>query len=524
MDKTAIITLLPLVRAEFKISPVLLSELQNALYKKINGMIDEEIENALSLNEQITLEIPAFFEGVELYQQIDSYPELFEETNKPKDQNASLTKTLVISKQLEDEKGIEKINVKSISGIYNNEELKSFFSTFRQSIIEKGIEFPVAMVLKSTDHAICVGYDLQKDQWQIINSALLPTKYFSNNEFNAMIQAVSHAFSNNGISTFTTEIYGKHTEELELKACLDNWKNSTSEIHNPDKKAEFDSNKRYWLHTAAEVGDLKLVKNLLKHSPPYIISKDLFGNETTPLELAAGAGHVDIVREFLKKDKINKIDMTKYLNNALYLASEKGHTAVATILLETKADPNFTFTEGTALHAAAAKGNADVVAKLLEKKADSNIESKKGSTALKIATDCKQLSVINILLMDYLTKKTFENNELIKQTQIILELINKTYQRPHTREKILENLSYYISTIINAANQLECGAMEPNPFDSLISLIQAIQLQFPTAEEKKFEEVELPPQSSTYIDLPKEMNLLRQAAFDVFNTKPENTY
>ncbi|XP_022103404.1 ankyrin repeat and SAM domain-containing protein 6-like isoform X2 [Acanthaster planci] len=118
------------------------------------------------------------------------------------------------------------------------------------------------------------------------------------------------------------------------------------------------------LCAACEHGDLAFVQALLDQDASGCVDAD-GGEGLTPLQIAAGNGHEDIVRLLLMRgaslDRQNLYGWT-----ALMQAASHGHASIVALLLQNKADPNIKNKFGaTALTAAAHYGHISTTRVLL---------------------------------------------------------------------------------------------------------------------------------------------------------------
>jgi ankyrin repeat protein len=134
---------------------------------------------------------------------------------------------------------------------------------------------------------------------------------------------------------------------------------------------------------AAQSGDLMKLKALLKDSPDLVLSRDK--NGATPLHLAGGYGHKDLVELLLaSKAEVNAKDNSG--TTPLYFAALYGHADVAKLLIANKADVNARDSHGqTPLHGASLMGHRDVAELLLVHHADINARADNGTTPLHAA-------------------------------------------------------------------------------------------------------------------------------------------
>jgi ankyrin repeat protein len=117
----------------------------------------------------------------------------------------------------------------------------------------------------------------------------------------------------------------------------------------------------------------------------------------TPLHMAAGAGHADVVQLLISKgaevNAANKIGVTP-----LHVAAATGHVDIADLLISKGANVNSRRNDGlTPLHFAAREGYKNIVELLISKGADINAKSKDGKTPLAYAMERKQDAVVKLL-------------------------------------------------------------------------------------------------------------------------------
>ncbi|KIW63768.1 hypothetical protein PV04_08746 [Phialophora macrospora] len=194
--------------------------------------------------------------------------------------------------------------------------------------------------------------------------------------------------------------------------------------------------------------------------------------EESPLQLAARAGHIEIVRELLRRhvideDRKKDISVAVYRsavigygavvkvlldhdanciaededgNTALHLAASRGHSEVLTQFLER---PQFNINEAnssgwTTLHKAAELGNVEIVRKILARKPDLGSRTNSGSTPLHIAAQGGNLATLRVLISELDTSQECDNDDKTPfslaveagQTNIVRELLS-TYDIDH---------------------------------------------------------------------------------------------
>ncbi|CZR69782.1 related to beta transducin-like protein [Phialocephala subalpina] len=120
-------------------------------------------------------------------------------------------------------------------------------------------------------------------------------------------------------------------------------------------------------------------------------------NKWTPLSIAAGNGHIEVVKLLL--DEGTSLNSTAGEIGPLQWASASGHIEVVKLLLERGADVNIVGINGwTPLHSASHRGRVEVVKLLLEKGADITTTNKNGWTPLSMASGNGHIAVVKLLL------------------------------------------------------------------------------------------------------------------------------
>lgn len=131
------------------------------------------------------------------------------------------------------------------------------------------------------------------------------------------------------------------------------------------------------IHTAARRGDLEAVKAFIEKDPGQIAA--LNASRSTPLIVAASAGHVPVI-SFLLEKGADVQAVNKWGRTALHYAVSGDHLKAVKLLIEKGADINgHKDSPYTPLHMAARNGSEEMVDLLLSKGADVNILSSSGS-------------------------------------------------------------------------------------------------------------------------------------------------
>ncbi|CAL5397922.1 unnamed protein product [Camellia sinensis] len=172
------------------------------------------------------------------------------------------------------------------------------------------------------------------------------------------------------------------------------------------------------LHEAIVEGNTKLeaFKEILNKDPKILDRIKVGCFIHTPLHVAAYHGHLEFVKEILKKSPglVEVLDSQRW--SPLHLASARGHLDIVQALVLENPDM-CTALDGdarTPLHLAAMKGNLDVMDKLM------NVKDVAGNTILHLAVRNKKWQVVKYLLEKIEKAEKTENRINVEFKDIIV--------------------------------------------------------------------------------------------------------
>lgn len=388
--------------------------------KTINAAIQKKLkqwaeEGKIDL---IKLEIPALFDGIELYQNPQRHGYLFpkeelvasgieekkEEEKTPQTrpifQNAILTFPVVLSKKLEQKTMNNPLGIVpggDFSGAYTLKDLNIYFSTLATSIHENALNAPLTLVLNSVNHAITISYDPKTQTWLFIDPNRLPTKRFKqSNEIAKMVmKAMSFKKKLNDVICFSTQIFAPLSQYPSIQNMLSSnetqktWK-AIPPINATNAKL-VDPEGGFLLMLAARNNQVELAETLLEQGA--VVDEEYKG--ITALYRAVRLGNLKVVEALLNAGaQVNKV-----VNGFTYLhyAADAGEVEVMKVLLAHGAEKDAICNSYTPLFGAVNEGRIEAVQVLL----DAGVEKDKmcnGLTPLHLAVKNGHAGVVTVLL------------------------------------------------------------------------------------------------------------------------------
>ncbi|XP_046633983.1 ankyrin repeat domain-containing protein 29-like isoform X3 [Daphnia pulicaria] len=139
------------------------------------------------------------------------------------------------------------------------------------------------------------------------------------------------------------------------------------------------------------------MRHLLDSGKVHIDSHDKEG--TTPLMMAAAAGHVECCRELISQGADPTLRRKTSGASPLFLAAQGGFNDIVSLLLRAGAPVDAQCKDGgTALMVASQQGYADVCLELISTGADVHLQMKDGATSLFLAAQNGHAKIVALLL------------------------------------------------------------------------------------------------------------------------------
>lgn len=392
-------------------------EYQKAFNRRVNELVNQKI----TPKEQQWLEVAAFFDGVQLMQNTKLYAENFQDQKHPDDfssirvlpflksrileeqekayQSArmALENPTLNSAEIADNKTLEHlwesgqaifipntisskntvatggvVNVDNFSGIYDQNELLSYFRSLRIELSRSPRSTqPITLTLSSYNHIIMVSYDAKKNTWLFTDANQLPPQEIKHSadlvrkittgfpadikELKNILNQTESAIEKDNIIkawetkriALSTRVYSNQHDQLDISKKLNIWKKQKEfqTIHSIAAKFnDRDMYQKTWLSMEVDRlvlygGDTTTLKKLIAAGSPVdnnfnlacaqqntnIITAFIKVGEVnkswhgfTPLTTAIYSGHIDTVKELIANGA--KIDFDAHLISALDIA------------------------------------------------------------------------------------------------------------------------------------------------------------------------------------------------------------
>lgn len=316
--------------------------------------------------------LPDFLKSIGLYQGQDQCVIKYGKESTWYKQDAIYTETYLLPESLKIAVGHTS---RSFSGIYAPDGLHCYFLSLQQHL--EGIEYPVAIVMNSSNHAITIGYLPKEKQWIIFGSQsslkfthakhvadmVTPVFLYQLLVPGSLNSAANKNILDSAIIAFASTVYVLKTNEASFNQRIDGWMKSPQwlSIHtlSPEKIHLTDSHGITWAWVATKMGLTESVYDLLQAGadPRKCCGKQ----DISLLGVAALAGHIEIINMLMKYVSPNETFSSRKIT-PLHLAAQNLQSESVQALLDGGADPDITSADGhTPLSVAARFGGIDVL-------------------------------------------------------------------------------------------------------------------------------------------------------------------
>lgn len=399
------------------------------------------IADKLTPEERALIDITAFSEGVELYQNTSLYKYLFDKKLES-DQDTKAAVAIVASDSLKEKGNIA--NPLRFIGNYDQNELTQYFKSLKETILATSPPFthPMSLILCSGNHAISVGF--VDNQWVFIDANSIPTEYIRDDIIIA--EKVLKALSRNEYITLETRVYVASENKNEAAHLLDSWQQDSrwQSLHKPsiNKAERIDSVGNNLLDMAVMTNHPDTVDSILKLKFKSVVEesiKDSLGNPFSLFLIAVSCGYADVLKVFLKQELEPEI-----LSAGFLMAAKEGHGNIMKILCSDKRFnvnelPEDSLEERTPLIMAIELEHDEVIKALLsDERVDPNRKST-FKTPLQSAAELGRLDYVNALLSH--PKFKLDNSDLMQAARLSVYNHRRTHNDHfHTINVLMEKM------------------------------------------------------------------------------------
>lgn len=316
----------------------------------------------LTENDMQLLDIPAFYESLELYQMPDRHSSLFGVVLHQVD--VRKISSLASSEKILSQGGLEEI----VSDIYSAIEVKSYLDELEQLTKKNGFssEDTIGIVLASLDHTNAIIYTPNVG-WKFMDINLYPARTFPVGSTLELTNTMKESFSlisENEYLVFNMSIFTnfmKNEKTQLLKELLGSLKieHSKSRIIPEPEKAI------YLAEVAAKHGDAALITQLYT-TGSLSIKND---NGITMHYIAAQNGHSNVI-DALGRLEIDFDEANKDGATAVFIAAANDYGHVIQRLAYYGANLNVSYNNKTAVYVATYLDNVEAINALADSEAD----------------------------------------------------------------------------------------------------------------------------------------------------------
>lgn len=301
------------------------------LFKKRLDKINEiPVKNFSQVKD---MDILAFFDGLIVNQQWAYYAKRLDRKKNVGIQLDERSFLITQPKLLEKSDGV--IKICRFTGVYSEDELKSYFTTL-QTVTEK-FPAPIALFLHSNHHAISIGFDFFFKKWIIVDA----NHAISAIDTPASLAKVLIRNFQQAPIFLSTKIYASKENEY-IKNKIREWQQTEVMIainKVTEQKAKLLTKDNYsWLSLAIVSGELKTVHELLQFADP----NNCFDNGYSDFALAVQRGRYKMVEAMLKRGA-NPNLFPSGKHSLLDIAIGNNFPSIVKLLLEYNADCEKTF-------------------------------------------------------------------------------------------------------------------------------------------------------------------------------------
>jgi ankyrin repeat protein len=276
------------------------------------------------------LEIPAFYEGIELYLHPSSNEELLNQYANQKDVEfiAPFTRPVMLNENEDMAVVLDK------SYAFDRQELLAYLTDLEAQLENAAVTAPV--FFSSINHTICARYDKAIKLWRFVDTndfARYPnySSYCFMLDKEELVAGIfqSFNFSPSSHTIFTTTVVAKRSESAELSTAFDDFAKRYPVTRELVDKQDYQN--LNLLSIACRNNEVALVDALLKLDNINVNQANNTG--TTPLYYACQNGNLMVVKALLARQDIEVNRENNEGVPPLYIACQNGHLMIVKELL-----------------------------------------------------------------------------------------------------------------------------------------------------------------------------------------------
>lgn len=238
-----------------------LVNLKNARMKiKETGSIEQA---NLTENEKIAYELPAFYDGIEIYSPEKNHDDLYSKGENPILKSPEPSLELVASNMLEEKKGVS--SIQRFSGVYDKKEFSQYIHELKNTFTS-----PVGLMLGAKEHAIFVGFNPKKNMFVLIdaNKSRMKEPILFFNKVEDVEEAVKNVFklSNDNKIIMRTTLFSSAKDNNVTEKQSRDWMEKMKSIHEVTlEKVNYFEKKRHtltWAYYAMLQGEVELLNKI----------------------------------------------------------------------------------------------------------------------------------------------------------------------------------------------------------------------------------------------------------------------
>lgn len=366
---------------EFGVAPAF-----NSLQAEIIRLKQKEGRAVLTAKETKILEIPALYEGINLYLSPYKFPEWF--ANKYLNQsNIKEIYRLTKPQCLNDQNYLIAVDEPNC---FDHSKLTNYFNDLKEVLRYSN----AAIFLGSDNHSVCLRFDPCLNLWEYVDTNCLASlavgTYSIKLNSEQLSRLIFESFGDVDYTVFTTTVVANKFDYIN-KEQLDYFKKAYQ--IQPSEANIVNSRQCGILHLACQEGYSHMIGDLIKKGVNVNQTKATDG--FTPLHIACGNGRLNVVKELIKGShaiNINSLDHDK--NTPLILACWSLHNlnniAIFNFLLKKGSKITLKNTYGyTAFDIAFTQGNIVALNAILKAGSSQNIPINRIISAPIFAEICK---------------------------------------------------------------------------------------------------------------------------------------